>query len=60
MPGHFTHIYTARRVADLLASGAFCEWSRGSSRMVNPPTVPESGTSRQPEAQAPAWTRLPH
>jgi hypothetical protein len=23
MPGHFTHIYTARRVADLLQSGQF-------------------------------------
>lgn len=26
MPGHFTHIYTARRVADLLASGKFGDW----------------------------------
>ena len=26
MPGHFTHIYTARRVADLLASGDFADW----------------------------------
>jgi hypothetical protein len=26
MPGHFTHIYTARRVADLLASGQFKDW----------------------------------
>lgn len=26
MPGHFTHIYTARRVADLLASGTFTDW----------------------------------
>jgi hypothetical protein len=26
MPGHFTHIYTARRVADLLASGEFTDW----------------------------------
>ena len=26
MPGHFTHIYTARRVADLLASGKFRDW----------------------------------
>lgn len=26
MPGHFTHIYTARRVADLLASGQFTDW----------------------------------
>ncbi len=26
MPGHFTHIYTARRVADLLASGEFDDW----------------------------------
>jgi hypothetical protein len=26
MPGHFTHIYTARRVADLLASGNFTDW----------------------------------
>jgi len=27
MPGHFTHIYTARRVADLLASGKFDDWT---------------------------------
>jgi Zinc dependent phospholipase C len=26
MPGHFTHIYTARRVADLLSSGEFTDW----------------------------------
>jgi hypothetical protein len=26
MPGHFTHIYTARRVADLLATGEFLDW----------------------------------
>jgi hypothetical protein len=26
MPGHFTHIYTARRVADLLSSGEFKDW----------------------------------
>lgn len=26
MPGHFTHIYTARRVADLLAEGGFSDW----------------------------------
>ena len=26
MPGHFTHIYTARRVAELLASGEFEDW----------------------------------
>jgi hypothetical protein len=26
MPGHFTHIYTARRVADLLAGGTFTDW----------------------------------
>ncbi len=29
MPGHFTHIYTARRVADLLASGTFDDWPQG-------------------------------
>ena len=29
MPGHFTHIYTARRVADLLASGTFEDWPQG-------------------------------
>lgn len=29
MPGHFTHIYTARRVADLLASGEFHDWPEG-------------------------------
>lgn len=26
MPGHFTHIYTARRVSDLLLSGEFEDW----------------------------------
>ncbi len=26
MPGHFTHIYAARRAADLLASGKFTDW----------------------------------
>ena len=26
MPGHFTHLYTARRVADLLADGDFTDW----------------------------------
>jgi Zinc dependent phospholipase C len=26
MPGHFTHIYTARRVADYLASGTITDW----------------------------------
>src|SRR6476661_9598471 len=26
MPGHFTHIYTARRVADYLISGQFPDW----------------------------------
>ncbi len=26
MPGHFTHIYTARRVSDLLLSGTFTDW----------------------------------
>ncbi|UQX86842.1 hypothetical protein M6D93_11035 [Jatrophihabitans telluris] len=26
MPGHFTHIYTARRVSDLLLSGQFDDW----------------------------------
>ena len=26
MPGHFTHIYTARRVSDLLLSGEFTDW----------------------------------
>lgn len=26
MPGHFTHLYTARRVADVLASGKFTDW----------------------------------
>jgi hypothetical protein len=26
VPGHFTHIYTARRVADLLSSGRFTDW----------------------------------
>jgi hypothetical protein len=29
MPGHFTHIYTARRVADLLVSGDFQDWPDG-------------------------------
>ncbi len=26
MPGHFTHIYTARRVSDLLLTGQFTDW----------------------------------
>jgi len=26
MPGHFTHIYTARRVADHLMTGHFPDW----------------------------------
>ncbi|MEP7053882.1 MAG: zinc dependent phospholipase C family protein [Actinomycetota bacterium] len=26
MPGHFTHIYTARRVSDLLLTGEFTDW----------------------------------
>lgn len=26
MPGHFTHIYTARRVSDLLLTGKFDDW----------------------------------
>jgi hypothetical protein len=26
MPGHFTHIYTARRVSDYLLSGNFPDW----------------------------------
>lgn len=26
MPGHFTHIYTARRVSELLQSGEFSDW----------------------------------
>ena len=26
MPGHFTHIYTARRVADYLQTGSFPDW----------------------------------
>jgi hypothetical protein len=29
MPSHFTHIYTARRVADLLLSGEFKDWPSG-------------------------------
>jgi hypothetical protein len=29
MPGHFTHIYTARRVSDLLLSGEFKDWPEG-------------------------------
>jgi hypothetical protein len=29
MPSHFTHIYTARRVADLLLSGEFTDWPAG-------------------------------
>jgi hypothetical protein len=29
MPGHFTHIYTARRVSDLLLSGEFDDWPAG-------------------------------
>src|SRR5580765_9120463 len=37
MPGHFTHIYTARRVADLLADGGFVDWPTG----VDVPYEPE-------------------
>lgn len=35
MPGHFTHIYTARRVADLLASGKFNDWPHATDAGVN-------------------------
>ncbi len=31
MPGHFTHIYTARRVADHLLSGQFPDWPNAST-----------------------------
>ncbi len=33
MPGHFTHIYTARRVADLLASGNFKDCPQRTDRL---------------------------
>jgi hypothetical protein len=36
MPGHFTHIYTARRVADLLASGQFTDWPQSPLSTSNP------------------------
>ena len=38
MPGHFTHIYTARRVADLLADGQFVDWPRGVDVPYDPKT----------------------
>jgi hypothetical protein len=31
MPGHFTHIYTARRVADYLLTGKFPDWPQAGS-----------------------------
>jgi hypothetical protein len=31
MPGHFTHIYTARRVADYLVTGQFPDWPQAGS-----------------------------
>jgi hypothetical protein len=34
MPGHFTHIYTARRVADYLLTGHFPEWPEAGSPLL--------------------------
>lgn len=34
MPGHFTHIYTARRVADHLLTGQFPDWPQEGSATV--------------------------
>jgi hypothetical protein len=34
MPAHFTHIYTARRVADYLASGQASDWTQASGQLV--------------------------
>ncbi len=33
MPGHFTHIYTARRVAEYLIAGEFPEWPQAGSAL---------------------------
>ena len=33
MPGHFTHIYTARRVADHLLTGSFPDWPKVGRRL---------------------------
>jgi hypothetical protein len=35
MPGHFTHIYTARRVADLLENAKFNDWPHATDAGVN-------------------------
>ncbi len=34
MPGHFTHIYTARRVADYLTTGQFPDWPQAGSALL--------------------------
>src|SRR5712671_352236 len=34
MPGHFTHIYTARRVADHLMTGQFPDWPQAGSALL--------------------------
>ncbi|MDQ2774032.1 MAG: zinc dependent phospholipase C family protein [Acidobacteriota bacterium] len=34
MPGHFTHIYTARRVADHLITGQFPDWPQAGSSLL--------------------------
>jgi hypothetical protein len=34
MPGHFTHIYTARRVADYLLTGKFPDWPQAGSGLL--------------------------
>ena len=39
VPGHFTHIYTARRVADYLKSGEFPDWPQGEQAVF--PFTPE-------------------
>ena len=35
MPGHFTHIYTARRVAEHLLTGEFPDWPQAGSALLN-------------------------
>jgi hypothetical protein len=34
MPGHFTHIYIARRVADHLLTGHFPDWPQAGSALL--------------------------
>ena len=41
MPGHFTHIYTARRVSDLLLGGSFTDWPGAAIEGVEVPYSPQ-------------------